>query len=174
MKQTLQFLSGICALLLFQSCLISREPQNDLRHMKKKEVYDIRTVRLPMFLARPVLKAHLKEEDCSAELRSYVNKIKAVRVTIAATTPDFDLAAVRTAATKAPYQEWVTMNLYGNMIYISAAEKNNRIRKLNVVVAGKENAMVYAMVKCKLSPDELSAFINLLSEERTVKKWINL
>ena len=171
MKQKLLLLLSVGILLCFQSCLISREPQHDLRNMNIREVYDVRTVRVPMFIARPVVKIHLKSEHCSKELRSYVNRIKAVRVTMALTRPGFNMEAFRTMATQAPYQSWVSVNAYGNMVYINAVEKNNTIRKLNVVVAAKDNALVYAMVKCRFTPDELSTFINLLMSDDGMKGW---
>ena len=170
MKQSFALISCLTALLLFQSCLISRGTQNDLDDMDTREVYDVRTIRVPMFIARPIAKAHLKDEDCSRELRSYVSRIKAIRVTLAATRPGFDMMALRTMATQAPYQEWMSVNAYGNMVYINAAEKNSSIRKINVLVAAKDRALVYAMVKCNLSADELSRFISLLlSDEESMK-----
>lgn len=172
MKQKLLLLLSLVTLLFLQSCLISREPQHDLRNMNIREVYDVRTVRVPMFIARPVAKIHLKSEHCSKELRSYVNRIKAVRVTMALTRPGFNMDAFRTMATQAPYQSWVSVNAYGNMVYINAVEKNNTIRKLNVVVAAKDNALVYAMVKCRLTPEELSSLINLLISDDGMKGWM--
>jgi hypothetical protein len=141
--------------------------------MDTRETYAVFTVRMPMVIARPVVKAQLKKENCSADLLPYVKKINAVKVTVAATRPGFDMMAFRTMATKKPYQNWATVNAYGNMLYINAVEKKGIIRKLNIVVAAKENAVAYVMLKCKLSPDELSECISLLmSDEKIVKKWI--
>ncbi|MFT3980082.1 MAG: DUF4252 domain-containing protein [Ferruginibacter sp.] len=169
MKKTLLLMMTLGSLLLLQSCLISREPQNDLRNMDIRDVYDVRTVRVPMIIARPVVQAHLKSEDCSKELRRYVKRIKAVRVTLAVTRPGFDMPALRAMATKAPYEEWMSVNAHGSLVYINAAQKNNSIRKINVLVAAKDNALVYAMIKCNLSPEELSRFISLaLSNDKAV------
>lgn len=168
-KQLLLLLTGLAALLSMPSCLINRDTQHDLRKMDTREVYDVRTVRVPMFLARPVAKIHLKNEDCSKELLKYVNRIRAIKVTLAVMRPGFDMPAFRAMVTKAPYQTWMNINAYGNLVYINAAEKNNSIRKINIVVAAKDNALVYAMIKCKLSPEELSGFINLvLSNEESM------
>lgn len=172
MKQRLLLTVSLAALLL-QSCLISRDTQNDLRRMDTRETYAVYTVRMPMFIARPIVKSQLKKEHASKELVNYVKKIEAVKLTIAATRPGFDVEALKAIATKKPYQNWITVNAYGNTVYINAAEKKESIRKINVLVAPKDNVVVYAMVKCRFSPDELSAFINLLmSDEKAVKRWM--
>jgi hypothetical protein len=81
--------------------------------------------------------------------------------------------ALKAIATKKPYQNWITVNAYGNTVYINAVEKKESIRKINVLVAAKDNVVVYAMVKCRFSPDELSAFIDLLiRDEKAVNRWI--
>lgn len=165
MKQKIYITFSLGILIMMQSCLISRGTQNDLDKMDQREVYDVRTVRVPMFIARPAAKIHLKNEHASTELRRYINRIKAVRITIAATRPGFDMEALKNMTTKAPYQNWASVKARGNMVYINALEKNNSIRKINVLVAAKDNAMVYVMIKCKLSPDELSRFINLAINE---------
>lgn len=167
MNKNLLLTTAFGIVLLMQSCLVSRGPQRDLRDMNAKGVSDVYTVRVPMFIARPVAKTHLKDESAAKEWSSYMNRIKAVRVTMAVVRSDFDMYAFRTMVTKQPYQEWMNINAYGNTVYINVAEKDNSIRKINVVVAAKNNALVYAMIKCKLSQDELSGLINLaLSDEK--------
>lgn len=169
-KLPLLLLTGFAVLWSMQSCLISRDTQHDVRKMDTREVYDVRTVRVPMFLARPVVKIHLKNEGCSKALQGYVNHIRAVKVTMAVMRPGFDMPAFKTLVTKAPYKTWMSVNAYGNLVYINAMEKNNIIRKIGIVVAAKDNALVYAMIKCKLSPDELSDFISLaLSDEESLR-----
>ena len=164
-KLLLLLLTALSLLTVMQSCLINRDTQHDLRKMDTRQVYDVHTVRVPMFLARPVAKIHLRDEGCSKELLSYVNRIKAVKVTMAIMRPDFDIRAFRAMVTQAPYQEWMSVKAHGNMVYINAAEKNNTIRKINIVAVAKDNALVYAMIKCNFSPEELSDFISLALKE---------
>ncbi len=169
-KLTLPLLASLAVLWSMQSCLVSRDAQHDVRKMDIREVYDVRTVRVPMFLARPAVKIHLKSEGSSKALRGYVNHIRAVKVTMAVMRPGFDMPAFKTMVTQAPYQTWMSVNAYGNMVYINAAQKNSTIRKIGIVVAAKDNALVYAMIKCKLSPEELSHFIELaLSDEESLR-----
>lgn len=169
----LPFILCLGTVLLLQSCLISRQPQEDLYEIDRDELYAMRTVNLPIFIARPVVKVHLKKESGFKELLSYVDRIRAVHVTLASIRPGFDLDAFTTMATKAPYQNWINLNAYGNRLYINAVEKNNTIRKINIVVTANNNALVYAMVKCKLSPEDLSDIINLLiSDEKRLDEWM--
>ncbi len=174
MKTSWLLLLMIPVTMLLQSCFISRQPGYDLRNLDRQEVYALRTIQLPMFLARTAVKLHLKDEDYPKELRSYVNRIHQLQVTVAATRPDFSLNNFAAMATAAPYQNWVSINARGNRVLINAAEKNNRIRRINIAVASENNGLVYAVLKCKLSPDELSTLINiLLSDEKRLTGIIN-
>jgi hypothetical protein len=173
MKQPLLLILIMGVLLLLQSCFISREPQYDLRNIDRSELYAIRTVTLPMLIARPIVKLHLKNEHCSKELRRYVNRIRAVQVTVAATRNDFNVTDFTAMATSAPYENWMSVNAYGNRVYINAIEKNNTIRKMNIMVAAKDNALVYVMLECRLSAEDLSGLISvLLNDEEAVTGWM--
>ena len=167
-------IAGFCMVSFLSSCLISRQPQQELGDMHSSELQVYRTFRVPMLIARPVLKAQLKSDDAAAALRGYLNRVNGVSVTIARTSADFDAAAFREMTSKAPYQNWITLNAYGNTVYVNAAEKNNSIRRISIAVVAKDQAMVYARLKCNFTPDELSHFINLLmSDEQSVKGWMS-
>ncbi|RYZ26607.1 MAG: DUF4252 domain-containing protein [Sphingobacteriales bacterium] len=170
-----KILIGLCfsAAIMAQSCLISRQPQQEIGSMNRQELKTFRTIRVPMLIARPILKAHLKDEGGSPELSNYVNRIKGLSVTVGLTSQQFDAAAFREMTMQAPYQNWMTVNAYGNTVFINAVENNDQIRRVSIAVVAKDEALVYARLKCNFTADELSQLISLLmSDEARFNGWM--
>ena len=160
-----------CLLIIsLPSCIISRQPMHRYADMNIKNV---KTVRVPMFLAKPVIKIALKSEADGKEVAKLVSKMKRVRIMTGEMKSISKRQAANLLSMKHKGENWLSVKSGNSVIYINGEQKKDFVRKLTITVAEENNTFVHALIKCRLHPDDISRLISAGMENKTeVKKAV--
>ena len=167
-SKSLLIFSAVISISL-SSCFISRKTDMDV--FQKKEYvgkYEVKTIKVPMLLAKPIVKKALKkEDDVPKELISLISQFKKIKVTIAQTANQNLVADFRNAVNNFIGDEWVSVRNNKQLVYLKAQQDaGETIRKMNVAVSDPESGqMVLVDIKCKLTVNQLSDLINYAINE---------
>lgn len=150
----------LATMLLLQACVVSRAPLRDVGNSRAIALTNVKTVRAPMLLARPIVRMALRGEEEAAELRMIVRGIKKVQVMTGNAVGDINHGRLASFAMADGMQPWVTVRQRDKMVTVSAEEKNNFIRRFRVLVAQNNSRFVYAKIACKLDVDAFSRLVS--------------
>ena len=164
------------ALLVFaltvQSCIVSQKPNMSFFDNARNDYKDARfvSVNVPMFLAKPIVKRALREDQESEDLINLIRKVSDVKVMTVENGNQEMVADFSKYLIKNNFEEWVTIRKDKETINFQAKQKGDEIRKLLITVASGSE-LVYVDITGKFTPDDISRIINY-SEKNDVKKLI--
>jgi hypothetical protein len=125
------------------------------------------SVNVPMFLAKPMVKKALREDNDSEELIKLIKKISDIKVMTIENGNQEMVADFAKYLTKNNFEEWVTLKKDNEIINFQAKQKGESIRKLLITIAsGKE--LVYVDISGKFTADDISKIINY-SEKNEIR-----
>jgi hypothetical protein len=120
-----------------------------------------------MFLAKPMVKKALREDNESEELIKLIKKISDIKVMTIENGNQEMVADFAKYLTKNNFEEWVTVKKDNEIINFQAKQKGESIRKLLITIAsGKE--LVYVDISGKFTADDISKIINY-SEKNEIR-----
>ena len=157
-------------ILSMQSCMVSSSPNMAFFDNPYYDYKDARftSVNVPMFLAKPMVKKALREDNESEELLKLIKKISDIKVMTIENGNQEMVADFAKYLTKNNFEEWVTVKKDNEIINFQAKQKGENIRKLLITIAsGKE--LVYVDISGKFTADDISKIINY-SEKNEIRK----
>lgn len=150
----------------FTSCFISSSPVSGvIQPNKYNEISEVKTIRVPMLIAKPVVKGQLRKEGIEKEYIKLIRKVKKLRV-MTGHTKDKNIFNINKG------EEWLRVNSKDAQVKIVAKQKGNLIKNLYVYVSGLESNFVYVGMKCRISADDIADLINTLLKSDEVEKII--
>ncbi|AZI67361.1 DUF4252 domain-containing protein [Kaistella daneshvariae] len=155
--------------LSMQSCLVSSSPNMAFFDNSYYDYKDARftSVNVPMFLAKPMVKKALREDNESEELIKLIKKISDIKVMTIENGNQEMVADFAKYLTKNNFEEWETLKKDNEIINFQAKQKGESIRKLLITIAsGKE--LVYVDISGKFTADDISKIINY-SEKNEIR-----
>ena len=169
MKTFIRTFILLALLALLQSCIVSSKSNMDFldRESLGKDA-QITSVNPPMFLAKPIIKKALREDDDNEEVIALIKKVKKVRVmTVIAPNANYKDKLARFLQ-KNNYQEWMTLDSEGQKINISAVNDGDMINRLLIAVDGdKSGEKVFVDVIGKFTPEDISNLINMADKKKS-------
>ena len=120
----------------FTSCFISSSPVSGvIQPNKYNEISEVKTIRVPMLIAKPVVKGQLRKEGIEKEYIKLIRKVKKLRV-MTGHTKDKNIFKVNKG------EEWLRVNSKDAQVKIVAKQKGNLIKNLYVYVSGLESLCI--------------------------------
>ena len=152
------------------SCSTMRGEQDFFNNQRLKSEANVTTLNVPMFLVKPFVRRHLKDEGQSEEVLNLVRKISKVRV-MTVVNPSAQLSAdFNKFLSNNNYEDWFTVNSAdGEKINLHARPKGESINKLVFSVKSADE-LVLVDVSGLFTPEDLSKLISNLSQNQEVKK----
>lgn len=162
--------------LIFTSCLVSSRSSVDVFNNKEYSgTVSVRTVRVPMFLTKPIIKGYLRsEEDVPREITKLIGGLKKISISYAQTKNTLANSEFKLAVDDIKGQEWLSVHNGKQWVYLKG-EQNNRevIKRITVAISSPEdNKLVFVDMKCNLTPDQLSKLINFAMNSEEGKKFL--
>lgn len=167
MKKSYRVLFAVTMMLLLQSCLVSRQPNISFFD---NPYYDFgnaefTSVNVPVFLAKPFVKAALREDNESEEVIKLVKSIRKIRMmTVENGSPKLLHDFSRYLAGN-KYEEWATIKHNGQNVHLQALQNGDSIEKLMIVVHSDQD-LIFIDVKGKFTAEQISNVINSGSSEK--------
>ena len=150
----------------FTSCFVSSSPLSGvIQPGKYNEISEVKTIRVPMLIAKPVVKGQLRKEGIEKEYIKLIRKVKKLRV-MTGHTKNKNIFNINKG------EEWLRVNSKEAQIKIVATQKGNLIKNLYVYVSGLESNFVYAGIKCRISLNDVANLINMLMKTDEIEKII--
>lgn len=160
----------------FSSCMISsRSEVGVLNSSKYSGSVSVKSIRVPLFIGKPVLKTYLRfEEDVPWEVVDLLKGIRKVRVTVAETSNERLIKDFRSAVKEMPGEEWISVHNGTQWVSLKGDKQDdNMIRRLTVAVSDPEtNRLAFINIKCKLTPDQLSTLLNFAMHSDEGKRFL--
>ncbi|MGS0748196.1 DUF4252 domain-containing protein [Halpernia sp. GG3] len=119
------------------------------------------SVNLPLFLAKPMIRKALREDnnEDSKQISNLINKISKVKIL---TVENGDTQLVKNFSkylTDNNYEDWMSIKHDGQNVNIKAQQNGDYIKKLMLTVnSGKD--LVFIDIRGKFTPDDISNLIN--------------
>lgn len=161
---------GISAILIFSalSCGTMRNEVDFFDNPRIAGQANVTTLNVPMFLVKPFIKRHLKNEGESEEVIELVRKISKVRVMTIENpsqeiNTDFNYFLQNNS-----YEDWFSVNSDGEKIHLHARKKGDDIRKL-VFSVKSDDQLVFIDVSGLFTAEDLSKLVSNLSEKQNKK-----
>lgn len=170
----LNFLGTIIfALLLLQSCIVSRSPNVGYFDNANEDFEGARftSINVPMFLAKPIVKKALSEDGESEELVNLIRKVSDIKVMTIENGNEKMVSNFAKYLINNNFEEWMTIKKEKEIIKFQAKQKGDVIKKLMITIASGDE-LVLVDVSGKFSPDDISRIINY-SEKKDVRKIIS-
>ena len=150
-------------LITMQSCIVSSKPNID--YFNGAEAKDSKaqftSVNVPLFLAKPMIRKALKDDDGedSKQLRNLIGKISKVKIL---TVENGDTKLVSNFAkylTDNNYADWMSIKHEGQNVNIKAQQNGDVIKKLMLTV-NSDKELVFIDIRGKFTPQDISDLIN--------------
>lgn len=163
----LKFTLKIAFLALFfmtlQSCIVSSRPNIDYFNGTDLSNSDANfvSINVPLFLAKPIIKKALREDDKedSKQLRNLIKKISKVKIL---TIENGNTELVKNFSQNLldnNYQDWMSIKHDGENVNIKAQQSGDFIKKLMLTInSGKD--LVFIDIRGKFTPQDISDLIN--------------
>lgn len=164
--------TAIC-LLSLQSCIVSNTPKMGFFDNPYYDYKDakFKSINVPMFIAKPMMKKALREEGGNEELIGLIKKISDIKVLTVENGNQTMLADYANYLTRNNFSEWMTIKKENQLVKFQAKQKGETIKKLLITV-NSGNELVFVDVSGKFTADDISRIINY-SEDKDVKKIVS-
>ena len=160
----------------FSSCLVSSRSNVDVFNKTEYEnTVSVKTIKVPMLIGKPIIKSYLRfEEDVPGDIIDLMGGFKKIRVTLAHTTNPELVNDFRTSINKLSGEEWVSVHNGSQWVCLKGDQNNHGvIKRITVAISAPEaSQLVYANMKCNLTPDQLSQLINFAMHSEEGKKFL--
>ena len=158
----------LCTLMITQSCIVSSGKSNMTYFSDSGEEFKgakFKSMNLPMFLAKPIIKKALREdgEDHEDVIR-IIKKISKVKVL---TVENGDKSMLRDFASylnNNNYEDWATIMHDGSRINIRVKQKGDAIRNMLITINSKEE-LLFVDVKGNFTTGDISKMIASASDK---------
>ena len=180
MKVFINRLKYIFFLLLgtigFTSCLISSRNSVDIFNKNDYAgTVSVRTVKVPMLLAKPIVKGYLRSEgDVPREITNLIGGLKKISISYAQTKNTSVISNFKLAVDDLEGEEWLSVHNGKQWIYLKGNQNSHDIiKRITVAISSPEdNKLVFVNMKCNLTPDQLSKLINFAINSDEGKKFL--
>ena len=149
--------------VVLQSCIVSSKPNID--YFNGAEVKDSKaqftSVNLPLFLAKPIIRKALRDDngEDSKQIRNLISKISKVKIL---TVENGDTQMIKNFSkylTDNNYEDWMSIKHEGENVNIKAQQSGDFIKKLMLTVnSGKD--LVFIDIRGKFTPQDISDLIS--------------
>lgn len=129
---------------------------------------NVTTLNVPMFLVKPFIKRHLKNEGESEEVIELIRKISRVRVMTIENPSQEINSDFNSFLQNNRYEDWFSVNSDGEKIHLHARKKGDDIRKL-VFSVKSDDQLVFIDISGLFTAEDLSKLVSNLSEKNTKK-----
>lgn len=162
-KNLLKSVLVITGLVMMQSCIISTKPNigyfNDSDGLKSKANFT--SINLPLFLAKPMIRKALREENDkdSKAVMNLIRKISKVKILTIENGKEELVKNYSKYLLDNKYEDWMSIKSNGQNVNIKAQQNGEIIKKLMLTVnSGKE--LVFIDIRGKFSPEDITQVIN--------------
>ena len=163
-------LKTVLLVLLFfalQSCMVSSKPNIDYFNgaEAKNSKTEFTSINLPLFLAKPIIRKALKDDDGedSKQLRNLIKKISKVKILTVENGNTELVSNYAKYLTDNNYQDWMSIKHNGENVNIKAQQNGDYIKKLMLTVnSGKD--LVFIDIRGKFTTQDVSDLINATSK----------
>ena len=173
MKTLVKYAAVFTVLLIMQSCIVSRSPNQpffDNPYYNNGDAQFV-SVNVPMWIAKPIIKKALREDGESEEVINLIKKVKDIKILTVQNGNRQMLADFTSQLSKKSFQDWMTVKKDGQLINFQAKQDGDIIKKLMITVnSGTE--LVFIDVLGKFSADDISRIINY-SEKADLQKVVS-
>lgn len=152
----------LCIMMVMQSCIVSSGKSNMTYFSDSGEEFKgakFKSVNLPMFLAKPIIKKALREDgEDHEDIIRIIKKISKVKVL---TVENGDQNMLRNFASylnKNNYEDWATIMHDGDRINIRVKQKGEAIKNMLITINSKEE-LLFVDVKGNFTTSDLSKMI---------------
>lgn len=173
----IKYVFTLCLIAIsLSSCFVSSRCNVDV--LNKSEFagsVSVKTIKLPMFVTKPILKKYLRnEEGAPKEVTELISNLKNVRITLAQTSNPVLINDFRTAIKEFAGEEWFSLYHGNQWIYLKVDQNAKDAIKIITVAfsAPEKNQLGYISMKCNLTPDQLSRLINFVMDSNNGKKFL--
>ena len=159
-------LKTVLLVLLFfalQSCMVSSKPNIDYFQgiEAKNSKAEFTSINLPLFLAKPMIKEALRDDDGvdSKQLRKLIDKISKVKILTVENGNKQLVGNYAKYLTDNNYEDWMSIKHNGENVNIKAQQNGDFIKKLMLTInSGKD--LVFIDIRGKFTPQDVSDLIN--------------
>lgn len=159
-------LKTVLLVLLFfalHSCMVSSKPNIDYFQgiEAKNSKAEFTSINLPLFLAKPMIKKALRDDDGvdSKQLRNLIDKISKVKILTVENGNKQLVGNYAKYLTDNNYEDWMSIKHNGENVNIKAQQNGDFIKKLMLTInSGKD--LVFIDIRGKFTPQDVSDLIN--------------
>lgn len=155
-----------CAMFMLQSCIVSSgtgkmayfsDSGNDFKGAK------FTTINVPMFLAKPVIKKALREED-NEEVIRLIRKVSKIKVLTVENGDKSMLNDFAKYLNNNNYEEWATIKHNGENVNIRVKQKDDVIKNMLITV-NSDKELVFLDVRGNFTANDISKMIASASDK---------
>lgn len=166
MKTLIKFFTGILAVLILQSCIVSGRPNIDFFKQSGHNYKEAKfaSFNVPVFLAKPFIKKALREDDESEEVIALIKKISKIKVMTVDNGSKAMLNDYSKYLNNNDFEDWATIKHDGENVNVRVKQNGETIKNMMITV-NSDKELVFVDVRGSFTADDISKVINAATDK---------